>query len=79
MSRSETAQYLHHRLLVAGAGGEVNFDEEAIDEIYNYTGGTPRLINAISDRTLLAGFLNGAESVDGKTVRLAIGDMKEAA
>ncbi len=79
MSRSETAQYLRHRLLVAGAGEAVKFDEEAIDEIYNYSDGTPRLINAISDRTLLAGFLNGAESINGKTVQLAIGDMKEAA
>ncbi len=79
MSRSETARYLHHRLDVAGGAGEVRFDKEAIDEIYNYSGGTPRLINAISDRTLLAGFLKGAEKIDEEIVRLAIGDMKEAA
>ncbi|MCD4698953.1 MAG: AAA family ATPase [Phycisphaerae bacterium] len=79
MNRTETAGYLHHRLLVAGGAGEVRFNEEAIDEIYNYSGGTPRLINAISDRTLLAGFLKGAGDLDGKTVRLAICDMKEAA
>ena len=76
MNRSETAGYLHHRLDVAGGAGEVRFDEEAIDEIYNYSGGTPRLINAIGDRILLAGFLNGAENIDGEIVRLAIGDMK---
>ncbi len=76
MSRSETAGYLNHRLAIAGGAGEVRFDEEAIDEIYNYSGGTPRLINAIGDRTLLAGFLKGAENIDGEIVRLAISDMK---
>ncbi|MDY7011704.1 MAG: AAA family ATPase [Planctomycetota bacterium] len=79
MNRIETAGYLHHRLLVAGGAGQVRFDEKAIDEIHDYSGGTPRLINAISDRTLLAGFLKGAAEIDGEIVQLAIRDMKEAA
>ncbi len=79
MNRAETAGYLHYRLRVAGGAGEVRFNEEAIDEIYNYSGGTPRLINAISDRTLLAGFIRGTGDIDEEIVRLAICDMKEAA
>lgn len=79
MSRTETADYLHHRLAVAGNTGPLRFDEDAIDEIYRRSGGTPRLINAISDRTLLAGYLTGADAIGKGTVRLAVDDMKEAA
>ncbi len=79
LSRAETTGYLQHRLTVAGADNSMQFDEAAIDEIYHYSGGTPRMINAISDRILLSGYVMGADGIDERVVRLAIRDMKEAA
>lgn len=79
ISRAETAEYLKHRLKIAGADGTIHLTEDAIDEIFGNSGGTPRLINAISDRALLAGYVNGTTRIDKNIVRLAIHDLKEAA
>jgi len=79
MNRQETAEYLKHRLKIAGADETIHFDEDAIDEIFGNSGGTPRLVNAIADRVLLAGYINGTRHIDRSIVRLAIHDLKEAA
>jgi general secretion pathway protein A len=62
MSRDETAQYIEHRLKVAGALGEI-FTADAKREVFRLSDGVPRLINVICDRALL-----GAYSVDNRRV-----------
>jgi len=79
MSRGDTAEYLKHRLSVAGGGGQLHFDDDAVNEIYEFTCGTPRLINAVGDKALLAGYVSGSDAIDNEIVRLAISDLKEAA
>lgn len=79
MSRSETAGYLRHRLAVAGNDGTVQFDEAAINEIHHYSRGTPRLVNVVSDKALLAGYVMATNSISKRIVRRAIRDIKEAA
>ncbi|MCJ7544927.1 MAG: AAA family ATPase [Phycisphaerae bacterium] len=80
MDAHETEQYLHHRLRVAGAASEspVQFDRSAVREVYRYSRGTPRLINAIGDKALLAGFVHQTNHIDRRLVRLAVGELKEA-
>ena len=79
MSRSDTAAYISHRLSVAGNNGGLRFDDGAVDEIYEYSGGTPRLINTVGDKALLAAYVKGASSISGEIVRTAIGDLNEVA
>jgi len=55
--KDEVKKYIDHRLAVAGSTGDVTFEEKAIDLIYNYSGGVPRLINIICDKALLLGFV----------------------
>jgi general secretion pathway protein A len=57
LAREGVADYINHRLRVAGEGpSRVEFSAAAIAAIYDASGGTPRLINMICDRALHRGF-----------------------
>jgi general secretion pathway protein A len=82
MSQEDTAEYLRHRLKVAGQDDSertaVRFDYGAVTEIYRFSKGTPRLVNAIGDKALLAGYVQRTNVIDRGVIRLALRDMKEA-
>jgi len=82
LNYDETEQYLRHRLRIAGADGHVGtivrFDPAAVKEIYRYSRGTPRLINAVGDKALLAGYVYGTWRIDRRIARLAIRELREA-
>lgn len=48
----EVEDYIRHRLEVAGYNGPEIFTKEAIEAIWYYSAGTPRLINIICDNAL---------------------------
>ncbi len=56
MSLFETRAYIRHRMEVAGETGGVTFSLFATRLIYLYTGGVPRMINILCDRSLLIGY-----------------------
>ena len=57
---------------VIAAGGDCEiFDAKAMRELCRRTGGVPRLLNVLADRSLLAGYAAGTKTVDGKLVRRA--------
>jgi general secretion pathway protein A len=68
LRRDEIEQYVHHRLQVSGANGAPYFTPAALWRIYNYSQGIPRLINAICDKCLLAGFVTQRDKIDFSTV-----------
>jgi len=82
MSPEETEAYIRHRLVVAGSCEEgttrVEFDRGAIREIYRFSHGTPRLINALGDKALLAGYVYGTGHIDRRIVRRAAEELREA-
>jgi general secretion pathway protein A len=67
LAENETAEYIHHRLEIAGAGKEI-FSAGAIREIFSFSKGNPRLINIICDHALLTGYSSGVTSIDKKSV-----------
>ena len=73
---SETAYYVNHRLTLAGANGKPRFDDSAIKLIYKYSGGIPRLINAVCDKTLLAGFVTQTDMMTKKLVKMAVAELQ---
>ena len=75
LSRDETAQYIEHRLRVAGALGEV-FDNAAKREVFRLTDGVPRLINVICDRALLGAYSKETRRVNRRLVRRAAAEIK---
>ena len=75
LSRDETAQYIEHRLRVAGALGEI-FDSSAKREVFRLTQGVPRLINVICDRALLGAYSRETRRVNRRLVRHAAAEIK---
>jgi general secretion pathway protein A len=65
------ASYIAHRLTVAGASGAVRFSRDAVAKIHRLSGGTPRLINLICDRALLAGFAERSNRISPEMVEEA--------
>ncbi len=55
LDRTETFEYIRHRMGVAGATTEL-FEPRAIDLIHRYADGVPRLINILGHRALLVAF-----------------------
>jgi general secretion pathway protein A len=76
LNLTETAYYIFHRLTLAGANGRPRFDEGAVKTIFKYSQGIPRLINAVCDKALLAGFVTHSDVLTKKTVRLAIDELQ---
>ena len=66
LSEAEAQKYIEHRLKVAGATREI-FGKGAIQEIFSFSGGYPRLINIICDHALLTGYASNLKSI-GKNV-----------
>ena len=66
LSAPETAQYIRHRLAVAGLTGPVPFADEAILRVHELTRGVPRLINLLCDRALLGAYAAGRSTVDAR-------------
>ncbi len=70
-SSREVGEYLKHRLQVAGRDRVDLFTRGAVGALYRASRGIPRVINAIADRALLAGYTRGKPRIDAATVRLA--------
>jgi general secretion pathway protein A len=77
MDFQETAQYIKHRLRVAGGRGGPLFSKWALKRIHRYSGGLPRLINAACDRALLVGFTQEASRITSRLAGEAIRDLKK--
>ena len=73
---AETTGYINHRLALAGANGTPRFDDGAIKLVHEYSDGIPRLINAVCDKTLLAGFVVQTGLMTRKLVDLAIEELQ---
>jgi general secretion pathway protein A len=76
LSGPETAEYIRHRMEVAGrpeptADGQRLFAEAALREVHRLSGGVPRLVNVICDRALLGAYARDRDRVDAATVRRA--------
>ncbi|MBW8760082.1 MAG: AAA family ATPase [Burkholderiales bacterium] len=68
LTEKETAQYIAHRLAVAGLKGASPFDGGALRRIHQLTRGIPRRINLLCDRALLGAYATGKSRVDRKIV-----------
>ncbi|HTP40066.1 MAG TPA: AAA family ATPase, partial [Steroidobacteraceae bacterium] len=67
LSREETAAYVRHRLRVAGATADI-FTPQALREVYQRSGGVPRVINILCDRALLAAYTTDRHQVSAHLV-----------
>ncbi|HDL20081.1 MAG TPA: AAA family ATPase, partial [Nitrospirae bacterium] len=70
LNMNEIRDYISFRLTKAGRG-HVRFSDSAIKAIYRYSKGIPRLINAVTTRTLMSAFLEESGEVNPKHVKYA--------
>ncbi len=69
LQREEIGRYIKHRLKIAGANGSLHFTPQAIETIYTISQGTPRVINVLCDRALLAGFTKETFTIDHSMIQ----------
>jgi general secretion pathway protein A len=77
LSEAETAQYILHRLAVAGKTHGHLFDAKAVRRIHRWTRGVPRRINLLCDRALLGAYALGKDVVNREIVDKAAGEVFE--
>uniref|UniRef100_UPI001E40D9BF ExeA family protein n=1 Tax=Pelomonas sp. KK5 TaxID=1855730 RepID=UPI001E40D9BF len=70
LSEPETAQYVHHRMGIAGGAG-APFDAAALKRVHQLSRGVPRRVNLLCDRALLGAYAQGRKRVDLKTLEQA--------
>ena len=69
LDHDEVRTYIDHRLRIAGSDGSLSWTDEAVEEVYRCSQGTPRLINLICDRALLACYVFQTKCVDQPVIR----------
>ena len=75
LGRDDSRAYIEHRLDIAGGRGKVTFTASAVNWIYRYSRGTPRLINMLCDRSLLIGYTEDKRKISGRIAALAFKDI----
>jgi len=76
LDRTETIQYIAHRLRKAGGRDKVKFTRGALKLIYKFSEGTPRLVNAVCDRALLVGYTLERRQITTRIIKKAISEIK---
>lgn len=76
LTRSETIEYIEHRLKIASVEKKTGFSKGAIRMIYRYSRGIPRLINIACDRALLTAYGLNQREISGKIARQAITELR---
>jgi general secretion pathway protein A len=76
LTREQTEGYIRHRLSVGGAQyPERIFDSAAVDLIFEYSQGLPRLINTVCDNAMLSAYAADQLSIDAEFVRRVLTQM----
>ena len=70
LDKTEVAAYVNHRLEVAGAPQPL-FPDGLWKQLYQLSGGVPRVINVLCDRALLGAFVQDKPRVDRATLKQA--------
>ncbi len=64
LNLTETTNYIHHRLHKAGSEGRPQFTKVAIKRIHKWSGGIPRMINNLCDKSLLSAFARNSDLIN---------------
>ena len=75
LTLKETIQYIQHRLRLATPRKGLEFPRSALEEVYRFSGGVPRLINGICDNVLLTLYTRQLRKATVGIIREAARDM----
>jgi general secretion pathway protein A len=72
----ELSAYIDERLTLAGYTGKGIFKRSALKEIFDVTGGVPRVVNIVCDSALLAGYARGKTQLGSDVIREVARDLQ---
>ena len=78
LGRHEVADYVAHRLTIAGYSGPALFSNSALAALHAASRGVPRLVNILAHKSLLLVYGEGVRRVERRHVRFAIEDTPSA-
>jgi general secretion pathway protein A len=76
LTAEETQQYISARLRIAGSNGRPLFSPEAIEAVYRYSEGIPRLINLLCEQGLISAFAEQKAPVSAEIIQEAAREYK---
>jgi general secretion pathway protein A len=76
LNRHEVKDYVRHRIHVSGGNGTPHFTGPALWRIYRYSKGIPRLVNAVCDKALLAGFVQQCDHINMRMIGQAVRELE---
>jgi len=68
LTKEQTREYILERLRIAGAGSPSIFSSEAIETVYLYSLGIPRVINLLCEHSLVNAYAEQQKPIQSKTV-----------
>ncbi len=75
LTREATEGYIRSRFITAGSEDPDIFSRDAIDKIFEFSQGLPRLINAVCDNALLSAYSADNKQIDGTFIQSVIEQM----
>ncbi|KAA6458318.1 AAA family ATPase [Acidobacteria bacterium AB60] len=72
----ELTEYIKQRLTIAGSNGQPIFRADALDVIYRYSRGIPRVTNLLCEHALISGFVDQERSISAATIRAVAQDLE---
>jgi general secretion pathway protein A len=74
LDQQELKDYIRYRLATAGRTDPELFDDDAMEAIFDYSGGVPRLINAVCHGCLVYGFADTRKKIQRDLVEAVLKD-----
>jgi MSHA biogenesis protein MshM len=78
LAQNEVADYVAHRLTIAGYSGPALFANGALKSLHMASRGVPRLVNILALKTLLLVYGEGTQRAERRHVRVAVEDTPSA-
>ncbi len=78
LGRKEVADYVAHRLTIAGYSGQALFTSGALAELHAASRGVPRLVNILAHKSLLTLYGEGGRQAERRLGRCAVADTPSA-
>jgi general secretion pathway protein A len=76
LTAEELAAYIKQRLAIAGANGMPVFRADALDAVYRYSRGIPRVTNLLCEHALISGFVDQERPISESTIRAVAEDLE---
>lgn len=76
LTEQELPEYISHRLSIAGYTGDPIFEPGAIQEIYKYSKGIPRIVNTVCMNAMFIAAISGEKTIGSEIINDIIEDLE---